>query len=283
VLVLIWGTTWAAIRVGLAGVPPFTGVAMRFTLAGLLLLALAPRLGVRLGASARERWLWLANAILSFGVSYAVVYWCEQYIPSGLAAVLFATYPLLVAALAHVFLPGERLSRAAAAGLVLGFAGVVVIFSDDLRLLGGDEVRTAALVMLVSPVVSAVSMVLIKRWGKGIHPLSLAAVPMLGAGLVMGLVALAFERGRPLVLDARSVGALVYLTVFGSAVTFTVYYWLLARVSATRVALTSYLIPIVAVAVGALAFGEPVRPRLLAGSVLVLAGVVAVSRRALRR
>ena len=78
-------------------------------------------------------------------------------------------------------------------------------------------------------------------------------------------------------------GALVYLTVFGSAVTFTVYYWLLARVSATRVALTSYLIPIVAVAVGALVFGEPVRPRLLAGSALVLAGVVAVSRRALRR
>ncbi len=282
-LVLVWGTTWAAIRVGLAGIPPFTGVAMRFTLAGLLLLSLAPRFGVRLGASRRERALWAANAFLSFGVSYAVVYWCEQYIPSGLAAVLFATYPLLVAALAHFFLPGERLAPAAGAGLLLGFAGVAVIFSDDLRLLGGEQVRTAALVMLVSPVVSAVSMILIKRWGAGIHPLSLAAVPMLAAGLAMGIVALAFERGRTLVLDARSLGALLYLTVFGSAVTFTVYYWLLARVSATRVALTSYVIPIVAVAVGAVAFHEPVRPRLLAGSALVLAGVVAVGRRGPRR
>jgi drug/metabolite transporter (DMT)-like permease len=75
------------------------------------------------------------------------------------------------------------------------------------------------------------------------------------------------------------VGALVYLAVLGSAVTFTVYYWLLARVTATRLALTSYLIPIVAVAVGALLFGEPLRPRLLAGSALILAGVAIVGRR----
>ena len=279
VLVLIWGTTWAAIRVGLAGIPPFTGIALRFTLAGALLLALAPRFGVRLGRSRRERWLWVANAVLSFGISYSVVYWCEQYIPSGLAAVLFATNPLLVAAFAHFTLPGERLSLAAVAGLLLGFAGVAVIFSDDLRLLGGERVRAAALLMLVSPLVSAVSMILIKRWGKGIHPLSLAAVPMLMAGIAMGGIAFAFERGRTLVFDAASVGALLYLAVLGSAVTFTAYYWLLARVSATRVALTSYLIPIVAVAVGALAFDEPVRPRLLAGSALVLAGVVVVSRR----
>jgi len=279
VLVLIWGTTWAAIRVGLAGIPPFSGIALRFTLAGLLLLALALRLGVRLGRSRRERRLWVANAVLSFGISYAVVYWCEQYIPSGLAAVLFATYPLLVAALAHFALPGERLNPLAVAGLLLGFAGVAVIFSDDLHLLGGQRVRGAALLMLVSPFVSAIAMILVKRWGKGIHPLSLAAVPMLMAGVVMGGVALAFERGRTLVFDAPSVGALVYLSVLGSAVTFTVYYWLLARVSATRVALTSYLIPIVAVAVGALAFDEPVRPRLLAGSALVVAGVVLVGRR----
>jgi drug/metabolite transporter (DMT)-like permease len=278
VLVLVWGTTWAAIRVGLAGIPPFTGVALRFSLAGLLLLALAPRFGVRLGRSPRERWLWVANAILSFGISYAVVYWCEQYIPSGLAAVLFATYPLLVAAFAHFALPGERLSLVAAAGLLLGFAGVAVIFSDDLRLLGGERVRTAALLMLVSPLVSAVATILVKRWGEGVHPLSLAALPMLMAGVAMGGVALVFERGRTLAFDAPSVAALLYLAVLGSAVTFTVYYWLLARVSATRVALTSYLIPIVAVAVGALAFHEPVRPRLLAGSALVLAGVVAVSR-----
>jgi drug/metabolite transporter (DMT)-like permease len=94
----------------------------------------------------------------------------------------------------------------------------------------------------------------------------------------MGAVALLVERHRSLVFDARSVGALLYLAVLGSAVTFTIYYWLLARVRATQVALMSYLIPIVAVAVGAALFDEPLRPRLLAGSALILAGVVIVSQ-----
>jgi drug/metabolite transporter (DMT)-like permease len=282
-LVLIWGTTWAAIRVGLEGVPPFTGVALRFAIAGALLLAVAPALGVRLGRGRHELSLWLVNGLLSFCISYSVVYWCEQYIPSGLAAVLFATYPLFVAALAHVLLPGERLAPGGALGLPLGFAGVAVIFSDDLRLLGGEAVQRAALVMLVSPLVSALATVVVKRWGADVHPLSLAAVPMLLAGLVMGGVALVVERGRPLDLDARSLGALLYLALLGSAVTFTIYYWLLARVAATRLALITYLIPIVAVAVGAVALDEPLRPRLLLGSALVLAGVVTVSRSRLAR
>jgi drug/metabolite transporter (DMT)-like permease len=278
-LTLIWGTTWAAIRVGLQGVPPFTGVALRFAIAGALLLALARALGVRLGRGRHEKALWAANGLLSFCLSYSIVYWSEQYIPSGLAAVLFATNALFVAALAHVLLPGERLGPLAGAGMLLGFAGVAVIFSDDLSLLGGQPVRHAALVMLASPLVSAVSSVAVKRWGREVHPLSLAAMPMLMAGLVMGAVALLVERDRPLVFDARSVGALLYLAILGSAVTFTIYYWLLARASATRVALMSYLIPIVAVGVGAALFDEPLRPRLLAGAVRVLAGVVVVSRR----
>jgi drug/metabolite transporter (DMT)-like permease len=278
-LTLIWGTTWAAIRIGLAGMPPFTGVAVRFAIAGTLLLALAPVFGVRLGRGRHEAALWLVNGLLSFCLSYAIVYWSEQFIPSGLAAVLFATYPLFVGALAHFLLPGERLRPIAVGGMLLGFAGVGVIFSDDLALLGGDRVRTAALVMLVSPLVSAVASVAVKRWGSGVPPLSLAAVPMLMTGVVMGVVAVAFERGRPIVLDAASVGAVLYLAILGSAVTFTIYFWLLANMPATRLALMSYLIPIVAVAVGALLFDEPLRPRLLAGSALVLAGVVVVSRR----
>jgi drug/metabolite transporter (DMT)-like permease len=278
-LTLIWGTTWAAIRIGLQGVPPFTGVAVRFALAGLLLLAVALSRGVRLGRGRHEKALWVVNGLLSFCLSYAIIYWAEQHIPSGLAAVLFATNPLFVAALAHLLLAGERLAAASIAGLLLGFAGVAVIFSDDLSLLGGPQVRQAALVMLSSALVSAMAMVAVKRWGRDVHPLSLSAVPMLIAALVMGTAALLFERHRALVVDARSVGALLYLAILGSAVTFTIYYWLLARVTATRLALMSYLIPIVAVAVGAALFAEPLRPRVLAGTALVLAGVVIVNRR----
>jgi drug/metabolite transporter (DMT)-like permease len=277
-LTLIWGTTWAVIRLGLEGLRPFTGVALRFLLAGALLLAAAPVLGVRFTWSRREIGLWLANGTLAFSVSYSVVYWAEQYIPSGLAAMLFATYPLFLAVLAHVALPAERLSARAGGGVLLGFLGVVIIFSDDLRALGGEDVRAVALVFLLSPLVSSMATVAVKRWGAGIHPLSLAAVPMLITGLLVGALALILERHQAPVLDLRSLGALVYLAVLGSAVTFTVYYWLLSHAPATRVGLIAYTIPVVAVAVGAVAFGEPIRAKVLAGGLAVLTGVAIVNR-----
>src|SRR5262245_15175418 len=277
-LTLIWGTTWAVIRVGLEGLPPLTGVALRFLFAGTLLLAVAPLLGVRFTWSRREVALWVVNGTLAFSVSYSVVYWAEQYIPSGLAAVLFATQPLFVAILANVALPDERISRGSGAGVLLGFLGVALIFSDDLRALGGGNVRAVAGVFLLSPIVSAIATVAVKRWGAGIHPLSLAALPMLICGALVGCLALVFERQQALFFDLRSIGALLYLAVLGSAVTFTFFYWLLAHAPATRVSLLSYTIPIVAVTVGALAFGEPVRAKVVVGGLVVLAGVALVNR-----
>jgi drug/metabolite transporter (DMT)-like permease len=279
VLTLIWGSTWAVIRLGLEGIPPLTGVALRFAIAGAILLVLIPRFGVRFTWSREELGLWAVNGLLSFTASYTIVYWAEQHIPSGLAALLFATYPLFVAVIAHFALPGERLGWRAAVGILLGFVGVAVIFSDDLQLLGGANVREVALVMLLSPIVSAVATVAVKRWGAGIHPLSLTAVPMLLTAAVVGTLALALEREAALVFDLRSVGSLLYLAVFGSAVTFTIYYWMLARARATQVALIAYTIPIVAVAVGALLFQEPIRPRVVLGGLLVLMGVAIVTWR----
>ena len=113
----------------------------------------------------------------------------------------------------------------------------------------------------------------VKRWGKGVHPLSLSAVPMGLAALAMGFVALLTERNLPLSFNASSVGALLYLAVFGSAVSFSLWYWLLSHARATRVSLISYLNPVVAVGIGILFLREPITFRLLAGAALVVAGV----------
>jgi drug/metabolite transporter (DMT)-like permease len=273
VLTLVWGTTWAAIRIGLTGMPPFTGVALRFLVAAALLFLLSPAMGVRYGCSPVERRLWLINGALSFCVSYGVVYWSEQWVPSGLASVLFATFPLFVAILAHFVLPAERLTARAVAGILTGFGGVAVIFSEDFALLGGPRVAVASLVMLVSPLVSAVATVAIKRWGRDIHPVSISAVPMAMSVVIMGGVALAVERGREVRFDAVSVLALLYLAIFGSALSFSLYYWLMRHISATRLSLIAYSTPVVAVAVGAVFLHEPVTPRTIAGSALVVAGV----------
>jgi drug/metabolite transporter (DMT)-like permease len=280
-LCLVWGTTWSVIQIGLKGIPPFTGVALRFAIAGGLLLALALARGIRLGQSRRERWLWLLNGLLSFTGSYGVVYWVEQWVPSGLTAVLFATYPLFVAALSHTALPSESVTRSELFGFLIGFGGVGLIFSEDLAALGGPGVVTGAAVMLISPLVAAMASVAIKKWGSGIHPLSLSAVPMLISAGVMGAAAVGFERGRDVAFTRTSVAALLYLAIAGSAVTFTLYYWLLSYLPVKRLALITYVVPVVAVALG-VALGEPFTLRILAGAACVIAGVALAMRPARR-
>lgn len=275
-LTVIWGTTWAAIRIALVGIPPITGVAIRFAVAGVALVAVGYLRGVRFGRLPGESRLWVVNAATTFAGSYGIVYWGEQWVPSGLAAILFATLPLWVVSLGHFMLPGERGGARSIGGVLLGFAGVAVVFSEDFEKLGGAQVLFASLVFLLAPLVSAMGSVSVKRWGKGISPFSIAGVPMLMTGGAMGMLALLVERGRAVLSPAVAPApwlATLYLALFGSSLTFTLYFWLLARRSAVAASLISYTVPVCAVIVGWLAFAEPVTWRLLAGGSVVLAGV----------
>jgi drug/metabolite transporter (DMT)-like permease len=347
-LALIWGTTWAAIRIGLGGIAPFTGVALRFAIAAAVLAAVARWLGVpvasgggrggaagdrakpagdrgtvagelsgpagprggaasdrgraasdrggaasdrggaasdrsgaardRSGAGARPWRVWLANGALTFFVAYGVLYWAEQWVPSGLAAVLFATSPLWVSLWAHLALPGERFNAATVAGVVVGFAGVAVIFSQDLAALGGPRVAGAAALLLVSPLASALGVVAVKRWGGGLHPLTITTVPMALAAIAMGCIAAAVEGARPPRWDAVSVAALLYLALVGSALPFALYFWLLGRLPATTTSLINYVTPLVALLLGSAALGERVTLRTLGGAALVVGGVAVALR-----
>ncbi len=319
-LALIWGTTWAAIRIGLGGIAPFTGVALRFAIAAVVLAAVARWLGVpvasaggrggaagdqgkaagdrgtaagelstaaghrggaasdRRGAGTRPWRVWLANGALTFFVAYGVLYWAEQWVPSGLAAVLFATSPLWVSLWAHLALPGERFNAATVAGVVVGFAGVAVIFSQDLAALGGPRVAGAAALLLLSPLASALGVVAVKRWGGGLHPLTITTVPMALAAIAMGCIAAAVEGGRPPRWDAVSVAALLYLALVGSALPFALYFWLLGRLPATTTSLINYVTPLVALLLGSAALGERVTLRTLSGAALVVGGVAVALR-----
>ena len=277
-LTLIWGTTWAAIRLGLRGIPPFTGVALRFAIAAAALLAVARALGVRRRGAAPPWRVWLVNGLMTFFIPYGLVYWAEQWVPSGLTAVLFATSPLWVALAAHVALPAERLRAATVAGILLGFAGVAVIFSEDLRTLGGPRVAGAAALLLVAPLTASIGVVAMKRWAGGLHPLTIVTMPMALTAAGMGCVALATEAGQPVRLTGLSLAALLYLALGGSALAFSLYFWLLGRIPATTLSLINYLTPIVALLIGGAALGEPFTARTLAGSALVVGGVAVAMR-----
>lgn len=272
-LTLIWGTTWAVIRVGLQSIPPQTGAALRFGLAALVLLALARARHVPLGRALHERRLWVANGALSFAISYGIVYWAEQYIPSGLAAILFATFPLFVALWGHWLLPEERLTAGRAIGVVVGFLGIAVLYSEDLGRLAGPKATFAALVLPLAPLASALGQVVVKRWGKAVHPVSITALPMAFCSLVLGAIAAGTEGGRPIVWSAAAVLSVIYLAVVGSAVAFYLYFLLLARMKAATLSLVAYTSPLVAVLVGVVAFDEPVTWRIAVGTLTVLLGV----------
>ncbi len=282
VLVLLWGTTWAAIRVGLQGVPPFTGASIRFVIGAAVLLILAPVFGVSFGRSRRELQVWIANGLFLFVGSYGTVYWAEQWVPSGIAAVLFSTFPLFVAVMAHFLVPGERLGPRVLAGIAIGLAGVAIIYSEDFGRLGDARAARAAVVFMISPMSAALGNVLVKRWGKGIHPISITTIPMVIGAVVLGAAAALLERDLPTDWNPTSIGIIVYLAIFGTVVTFVLYFWALEHLPVTRIALIAYFTPVMAVVIGAVFLGETVTPRVLFGAGAVIGGV-AVAGRSRRR
>jgi drug/metabolite transporter (DMT)-like permease len=253
-------------------------VAIRFAIAAALLIAYARFMGIPLVSTGRrDRRLRLLHAVLTFCGSYGVVFWAEQWVPSGLASVLFATFPLLVAVLAHFALPAERMTVPVLVGSGLGFAGIAVIFAEDFELLGGSMVALASLVMLLSPLVAAVVSVAVKRWGSGMHPVPFNAVAMALAAGIMGVVAAIVERHRVVVFEPGPVGAVLYMAIVGTAVVFPLYFWLLEHMEARQVALIGYGTPVVALFIGAAFLDEPMTVTAWVGSALVVLGVAVAS------
>jgi drug/metabolite transporter (DMT)-like permease len=268
----IWGSTWLAIKIGLGTMPPFLSAGMRFAIAAGILSGLSWAAGVPWPRRARTHAGLLTLGFLNFVVNYGAVYWGEQYVSSGLTAVLFATYPLFVLLIAHATIGGERITPRKAIGVALGFAGVYVIFRSDLSL-ADPRAALAAAVILVSPVASALTSVGIKKWGHDLHPYTLTALPMAYGAVVLTSIGLLFEDARAIEWSAAAIGSLAYLALFGSVIAFVVYYRLLKVVPVSLLALVSYAFPIVAVVLGWLVLDERLSGSTLVGAAGVLVGI----------
>lgn len=273
VLCLIWGSTWWAIRVSLADQPPLGSAAVRFLVAGLALAALAVPLRRLDPLPPPPTWLWLTAGATSFAGSYGVLYTAEQYVPSGVAAVLWAIFPLLMAG-SGVFVLGERLRARQLAGFVVSFAGIVLVFAgDDAGALG------PALLLLLSPVLSAIGTTVIKKYGQHTSSLRLNRNGMLFGALLLSIAAFATEQPLAMPWSLRGTLATLYLALFGTALTFGVYFWLLQRVPASQLSLISYVTPVLAVLLGVAVGDGSAGPMLWLGTAGVTVGVALVVRR----
>jgi len=269
----VWGSTWLAIKIGLQTVPPFLAAGLRFAVASgvLLLIVRFRRLPIPLTRDAQK--VYLTLGVISFSIPFALVYWGQQFIPSGLSSVLFAAYPFWVAIFSHLFLKDEPLDLFKSLGIVLGFLGLLVIFSSDLH--WSDPMALLGMcAVLVSTVLQGFSLIMIKKYGQLVSPFVMTFVGISIGAVVLVAMGFLFEEVASVVWNSVAVGSIIYLAVVGSVLTFVSYYWLLKRIEAVYLSLTSLVNPIVAVLLGALVLGETLEPATFAGAALVLLGIL---------
>ena len=278
VLTLIWGTTYFVLREGLNDLPPFTSVAVRFALAALIFSALAGAFAAREGGRRPSKRLVAIQGIFNLAVPYAVVYWSETILPSGIVSVLWGVFPLCVALVSAGLLPQERLGPKQWAGLFLGVVGLLILFRTDFSHMESGAVL-AGLVVLIAPVSSSIGQVLIKRDGKDVSSLHLNAGGIRVAALLLVILALATERQAEVHWTPRAILSVAYLTLFGTVVTFGLYFWALRHSPAVLLSLIAYTTPPIALTVGALLGGETVTWWTIAGMGLILSGVTLVLKR----
>jgi drug/metabolite transporter (DMT)-like permease len=275
-LVLIWSSTWVAIKIGLEDAPALLGAGVRFALAGVLLLGFA---AARRRPLRTDGLLALILGLLPFAFCYGLVYWGEQYIPSGLTAVLFGVMPLYTAVLASFLLQDEPLRARVVLGVALALAGLSLAFAESLEL--GSEQRAAlgAIAVVLSPLGAALGNVALKRRATHLDAIVLNGWGMLiGGGLLLALSAVTEDWGDA-VWGAKAVGSIAYLAVVGSAVAFVTLTVLLREMSAQASSFIALLIPFGALTFGAVLYGEAITARALAGAALVVAGLVAARSR----
>ncbi|MHB8813143.1 MAG: EamA family transporter [Steroidobacteraceae bacterium] len=281
IIYFVWGSTFYAIRVGVHEVPPLLLAAMRFTVAGAILFAWAVARGECL-PSRRE---WAATALVAlliFVLDYGFLFWAEQRVPSGTAAVILATIPAFMALAEIILLRTARLTFRLGSALLIGLAGVVVLMDPALGMAGAPVYTLGAVGLLVSAVSWSVASVLSKKLSMPSSKVMSAAAQMLVGGLLLCVVAAAAGEERGFHAGAVSSGAwiaLAYLTVAGSIVGFTAYTWLIHHQSPTKVGTYAYVNPVVAVVLGHFLGGEELDFRTLLGTALVLLSVIVITTR----
>jgi drug/metabolite transporter (DMT)-like permease len=279
IIYLVWGSTYLAIRIGVREIPPFLMAGLRFTIAGLAMWAWL-RVSGTPSPTLRE---WRDATVLGtlmFLIDYACLFWAEQRVPSGIAAVILAMIPVCITLLEITFLRTQRLTVRLALGLAVGIIGVVVLMNPWASLGEAPLDRRGVIALLVSCCGWSVGTIVSGRLTlPASKPMSAAAQMLSGGVQLLVLAAIAGELAHFRAQDISSTAwlSLVYLIIAGSIVGFTAYVWLLHYESPTKVGTYAYVNPVVAVILGAALGGETVGRRTILGTAFILISVVAIT------
>jgi drug/metabolite transporter (DMT)-like permease len=277
---LFWGSTYLAI--GIADdehLPPAVMCALRFLIAGPLMLAACAAMGRTVRISLNDALRLATIGCLLLVAANGGLAWAEQWVPTGLAALIVAVTPIWFMVLETFVFRGDRLSRRGLIGLALGIAGIAILFWPKFaeRNTLGTMQLVASFTLLLSSMSWAIGSVLSRKWQMKVDPLTATGWEMSFAAIGNALVALALGQQHRIVLTSRALMAVLYLVVFGSWVGYTAYIWLLKHVSTHKVATYAYVNPIVAVFLGWLVLHERFDGYIFAGSVVIIAAVALVT------
>jgi len=279
IIYFVWGSTFLAIRVGVREVPPFLLAAMRFLIAGAVLCGWTITRGER--SPNGRQWASLALlAVLIFVLDYGLLFWAEQRVPSGVAAVMMATIPAFMAVSEIVFLRTQRLTLRLALALLIGIGGVLVLASRSLNVDGTPIDRVGAVALIFASMSWSVASALMRKLPLPASKTMSSGAQMFAGGMFLGLTSVGLGEFRNFHPSNVSRGAwlsLLYLIVAGSIMGFTAYVWLLHHESPTKVGTYAYVNPVVAVLVGYFLGGEELNLRTILGSLFVLISVVVIT------
>jgi drug/metabolite transporter (DMT)-like permease len=282
---VFWGSTYLGIqeavgKAGEPGVPPMMMAATRFTIAGVLMLAFLALRGRNIRMPGRDFIQQGIIGVLLLSIANVVLAWAEQWVPTGLAALLVSITPLWFLMLETWVLPGEhRFTGRTLAGLSLGVLGIVILIWPELRHTSaiGRKELFASLILPLGSLAWALGSVLSKRWKTAVDPFVATGWQMAIAGSVNWLVALGLGDQHHAVYSLHRWAAIIYLIIFGSWVGFSAYIWLLKHVPTPKVTTYAYVNPVVAVFLGWLIVDEQITGYILAGTVIVVASVALVT------
>ena len=279
VIYFVWGSTYFAIKVGVHEVPPLTYAAMRFFVAGLALCAWAVARGEKLPDP--RQWLSVCVlAVMVFVIDYGALFWAEQHVPSGIAAVVMATISVFMALSEIVFLRTRKFTLHLALALLVGLGGVAVLVSPSLDLGGAPINWLGATVLIIGAMSWSVASTFNRKLPLPASKVLSAGSQMLVGGILLAVTATAFGEMRgfdPLSIPLNAWFALLYLIVAGSITGFTTYIWLIHHESPTKIGTYAYVNPVVAVLIGYFLGGEALNLRTALGTAFVLISVMLIT------
>ena len=279
IIYFVWGSTFLAIRVGVREVPPLILAAIRFSIAGLALYAWISARG-EAQPTARE---WRSASLLGliiFVFDYGLLFWSEQRVPSGVAAVMLATIPVFMALSEIIILRTQRLTIRLVVALLIGIFGVAILMAHSLNLGGAPVDKIGALALIFASISWSIASILSRKIPLPQSKLMSSAAQMLTGGILLTILAAAlgdFHNFHPAAVSRAVWFSLLYLIVAGSIIGFTAYVWLLHHESPTKVGTYAYVNPIVAVLVGYFLGGEELTTRTILGSLCILVSVVVIT------